>query len=187
MTTHLLYVLLWPPTWKGSKKATRILVRLMNSGPHLNHDGATSGNYCMVACFELSYSEKCLQQRCQDSAGISKLVLIVLSQYQKRATVAWDMVDSMTVGWGQRSLLPWLGWVQYLNLGTVSAPLTCPPSARFSGDLHLAKADDIEDSTYRLVFRRIVSGIKFQFQNIYLRFFPLAYYKYLYGRSSSRS
>ena len=70
-----------------------ILVHVMNSGPHLNHDGVTSGNYCMVTGFELSHSEECLQQRCQDSAGVSKPILIVLSQYQKQATVAWDTVD----------------------------------------------------------------------------------------------
>lgn len=75
-----------------------ILVHLMNSGPHLNHDGVTSGNYCMVTGFELSYSEECLQQRCQDSAGVSKLILTVLSQHQKQTTVAWDTVDSMPLG-----------------------------------------------------------------------------------------
>lgn len=67
-------------------------------------------------------------------------------------------------------MLPWLDWLQYPNLGTVSAPQTHPPSACFSGDLHLAKADYIDDSTYCLLFRQIVSGIKFQFQNTYLRF-----------------
>lgn len=116
--TSLLYFLLWPCAWKGSKKATHILVHLMNSGPHLNRDGVTSGSYCMVTGFKLSYSEECLQQRCQDSAGIPKQILTVLPQYQKQATVAWD---SMPLGRGQRSLLPCLGWVQYPNLGMVSA------------------------------------------------------------------
>lgn len=158
--TSFLYFLLWP--WKGSKKARCVLVHLVNSGPHLNHDDMTSGNSCMETGFELSSSEECLQQRCQDRAGIPKPVLVVLSQYQKKATVVWDM------GWtpclsGER---PWLVWVQYLNLDMCLHLQTC-----FSGELCLGK-----QTIQRIVNTICFSGrssqwIKFQFQNIYLRFY----------------
>lgn len=70
----------------------------MSSGPHLTHHSVTSGSYCMVTGFGFNYSEEYLQQRCQDSAGMSKPAFTVLSQYQKQATVAWDMVHSMPLG-----------------------------------------------------------------------------------------
>lgn len=119
--TSLLYFLLWPCTWKGRKISTHVLVHLMSSGPRLTHDSVTSGSYCMVTDFEFNYSEECLQQRCQDSASVAKPAFIVLSQYLKRAIIAWDMVHSMPFGWGLRSLLPWLHWVQYPNLCMVPA------------------------------------------------------------------
>lgn len=45
--------------------------------------------------------------------------------------------------------------VQYPNLGMVSAPQTHLLSAWFSGDLHLAKANQIANNTYCLLFRWI--------------------------------
>lgn len=98
MTTHLSCTSPFALLLEKGGKFQHILVHLMSSGPRLTRDSLTSGSYCTVTGFEFSYSEECLQQRCQDSAGMSKLALIVLSQYQKQATVAWDMVHSMPSG-----------------------------------------------------------------------------------------